>query len=161
DLGTLEQRVAANPGLYGFLPISQYCTANPSCLSGTPAIQNQYFTYDGTHLTTAGFALVSRYQTNQIDAPATIGAQVDIAQTVSGAFANSLFGRLDAFRDPAAYGSYKDGGYKDGFTRPFSIYVDGSASTGQQADQLFSFGYDYRLTSLTAGGEYRLSPNIL
>ena len=125
-------------------------------------MQNTYLTYDGLHLSSAGFALVGKYQTNQIDAPATIGAQGELAQMATEAFSGSLFGRLDAFREQNTYGGYKDGGLKDGGPgRPFSIYIEGNASSGQRADQLFSFGYNYELSGLTIGGEYHLSPNIL
>ncbi len=112
DLGTLAQRVAANPTLYGFTAatVATPCIAVPSCVAGTPAVQNTYLTYDGLHLSTAGFAIVGKYQTNQIDAPATIGAQGELGQMATEAFSGSLFGRLDAYREQNAFGGYKDGG---------------------------------------------------
>jgi outer membrane lipase/esterase len=155
DLGTLEARVAANPALYGFSTVAIPCIAVATC-PGSPQEQNQYFTFDGLHLSTAGFALVAKYQANQINAPSTIGAQAELAQTASAAFSNALFGRLDAMR-----GQDPSGGMKDAPGRSFAIYADAGASGGQRADQLFSFGYNYQLSGLTVGAEYRPSSHIL
>jgi outer membrane lipase/esterase len=173
DLGALEQRLIQNPGLYGFTNVTTPCSAVVACANATQATQNQFLFWDVAHLTTAGFAVISRYQTNQIDAPNTVAAQGDIGLLVAATFSGTLFGRLDAYREQNSGGSVNSAYAWDRLPKKapalapassanqLSVYLEPNYAAGKRADQLFSFGYNYELPGGTAGIEYRYGPNIL
>jgi outer membrane lipase/esterase len=80
DLRVFEQRLNTNPQMYGF----------PTLASA--------FLADGLHYNEAGFGLIARYIQNQIDAPTTIAPQGGIVLATASNFAETAFGRLDAYR---------------------------------------------------------------
>ncbi|MGY4238340.1 hypothetical protein ACVIIW_007287 [Bradyrhizobium sp. USDA 4449] len=94
DLRILEQRLNTPAGLaqYGF-----------GCLAATCA--NAAFRPDGLHYTEAGFGLIARYMQNQIDAPTIVAQQGSLVLATANNFAESAFGRLDAYRNFSAYGA--------------------------------------------------------
>ena len=170
DLGALTQRVVANPALYGFTNVTAACTAVPSCLNGSVAAQNQFLSFDGLHFTTAGFALIGRYQTNQIDAPLTVAPQGDVALSTATSFENAVFGRLDAYRAFAPYGM---GAAMNAFAAylptkarppaaasPWSVFGEASFAGGSRDAQPVLSSYDYRSSGGSLGIEYRVNPNL-
>src|SRR5262249_36648896 len=106
DLETLQARIVANPGQYGFASAGS-CLATlgtPGCLAASTATQNSFFYWDTIHPTSVGFALIARYMANQIDAPLTVAPQGDVTMSIATGFANSIYGHLDAYRAFAPYG---------------------------------------------------------
>ena len=106
DYETLQARIVANPGQYGFASASgcQVALGIPGCITASTAVQNSYFYWDAIHPTSAGFALIARYMANQMDAPLTVAPQADVALTTATSFENAVFGRLDGYRSFAPYG---------------------------------------------------------
>ncbi len=155
DMTTLQQRVLANPGLYGFINPTQDCLAVASCANGTVAQQDQYFSWDGEHLTNAGYALLSRYETNQVDAPSTIAAQGELGMIGARAFSDSVFSRLDDDRSLDGSQAPGDNG------SPLSVYLQGTDITGSQNDQMFALGMNYSAPGVSVGVDYHASPNLL
>lgn len=169
DEATLASNVAANPGLYGFTHAGEYCTnyggsggacATPN--SGTTPTNAQLLAEDQwtsiyQHPTSAFAALIAQYETNQVDAPATIAAQSQLGQMNASAFSSSLFYRLDSNREFNS-GLAQSAGSS---TLPLSLFADGNYQSGKRADRLFSFGYDYNIGGGTVGGEYRFNPNTV
>lgn len=170
DLGTLTQRIVANPAQYGFSNVTQACTSVPSCVSGSVATQNSYLSYDGLHFSTAGFALIGRYQTNQIDAPLTVAPQGDITMALATGFADSVFSRLDAYRVFSPYGL---GGAMNALAadmpvkamrpapyapNPWSVYGNVTYAGGSRDQQPFQSGLTYNAVGGQFGIDYRVSP---
>lgn len=155
NLAPLEQRILANPGLYGFTNVTQACLSVSSCFNGTVAQQDQYFSWDGEHLTTAGYALVSRYEANQIDAPSTISAQSALGLVGARAFSDSVFARLDDDRFVDGSQTGGNGG------SPLSVYLQGTEVSGSQDDQLFALGMHYSAPGVTVGVDDHVNPNLL
>lgn len=170
DLGTLTQRIVANPSQYGFSNVTQACTSVPSCVGGSVATQNSYLSYDGLHFTTAGFALIGRYQTNQIDAPLTVAPQGDIAMSIASGFMDSVFGRLDSYRVFSPYGigsamnamaadmPVKAARLSPVAPNPWSVYGNVTYGGGSRDQQFGQSGLTYNAVGGQIGIDYRLSP---
>jgi outer membrane lipase/esterase len=86
DLRILEQRLNANPMMYGF-----------------PTLKSAFLP-DGLHYTEAGFGLIARYMQNQIDAPTTVTPQGSVVLATATNFVDGTFGHLDAYRNFGAFG---------------------------------------------------------
>ncbi|MGJ4996740.1 autotransporter domain-containing protein [Bradyrhizobium sp. HKCCYLS3077] len=172
DLATLTRNVVANPALYGFTNVTQACTAVPSCVGGSVAAQNQFLSYDGLHFTTAGFALIGRYQTNQIDAPLTVAPQGDVAMSIANGFAGSVFGHIDAYRNVAGAANAMNAMAADmpvkairaasaGVQNPWSVYGDVAYAGGSRDSQQFLSSYTYQSLGGRIGLDYQLSPDLM
>ena len=172
DLATLTQRVVANPSFYGFTNVTTACTDVPSCVGGSVAAQNQFLSYDGLHFTTAGFALIGRYQTNKIDAPLTVAPQGDVATSIASGFAGSIFGHLDAYRNVRGAADAMNAMAADMPTKaalaapaavqsPWSVYGDVAYSGGSRDSQQFLSSYNYNSVGGWIGLDYRLSPDLM
>jgi len=173
DFETLQARIAANPAQYGFASASgcQFALGIPGCLAASAAVQNSYFYWDTIHPTSAGFALIARYMANQIDAPLTVAPQGDVAMAMATGFANSVFGRLDAYRSftPYAMGNAMNAMAAYGPTKAppravaenrWSVYGDVNYIGGSRDSQTFLSSYDYRSVGGTLGVEYKVSPEL-
>ncbi len=148
DMPGLEQDMIADPSKFGFTTTATACIASPACLAAPVAVQDQTMTYDGLHFTTLGFAWVSRFEANQIDAPATLAAQSELALAGTRAFSASVFERLDDERFTGNSGS------------PLSVYLQGTERAGKQDDQDFALGMHYSAPGLTLGVEDRINPSL-
>ena len=60
------------------------------------AVENQYITVDGTHLTGRTNGYIAAFVANQLNAPLTIPVLAEMANASGVVFANGLLGRLDA-----------------------------------------------------------------
>lgn len=98
DNGLIGQLVQANPGRYGFANVTVPCTAVAACIGGSRAVQNTFLSYDGVHLTEAGYLNLARYMVNVLAAPNGIAAQAEIGQISTTSFGATLLQRLDAMR---------------------------------------------------------------
>ncbi|GLH81913.1 exported lipase [Bradyrhizobium sp. SSBR45G] len=169
DLGAMTQRVVANPALYGFTNVTEACTLVPSCLNGSVTTQNQFLSYDGLHFTTAGFALIGRYQTNQIDAPLTVAPQGDVAMSIATGFTSSVFGHLDGYRSFYGPGAAMNAMAADmpakaapvASRSPWSVYGDVAYAGGTRDAQAFFSNYNYNSIGGRIGLDYRISPDLI
>ena len=169
DLAALTQRVLANPALYGFTNVTAACTLVPTCLNGSVTTQNQFLSYDGLHFTTAGFALIGRYQTNQIDAPLTVAPQGDVAMSIAAGFTGSVFGHLDGYRSFSGPGAAMNAMAADmpvkaapaAARSPWSVYGDVAYAGGNRDSQAFLSNYNYHSVGGWIGVDYRLSSDLV
>ena len=106
NFGILQERVASDPGMYGFTSATN-CEAGPPSGS-TPATVNSNFAgcfyQNSVHPTGTAMALIATYMANQIDAPTTVVPQGAITTSIATGFAGSLLGRLDATRSFQPFG---------------------------------------------------------
>lgn len=175
DYETLQARMVANPGQYGFASASscQLKLGVPGCVAASSAVQNSFFYWDTIHPTSAGFALIARYMSNQIDAPLTVAPQGDVAMSTAISFENAIFGRLDGYRSFAPYGmgnamnamaAYRDVPAKarplQAAASPWSVYGEANYAGGNREAQALLSSYDYRSPGGTIGVEYRVNPNL-
>lgn len=173
DYETLQARIAANPGQYGFASGGgcQAALGIPGCLAASWEEQNSYFYWNGVHPTSAGMALVARYMANQVDAPTTVVPQGRITTSLATNFTTSLLGHLDADRTFQAYGlggdlalaHARDMKGTDVDTREakskwssFGGVTYGNAGVDRQ---FYAAGYDYHAVSGSIGVEYKANAN--
>lgn len=173
DFETLQARIAANPGQYGFASASgcQFTLGVPGCLAASSAVQNSYFYWDNIHPTSAGFALIARYMSNQIDAPLTVAPQGDVVVASASSFETTVFGRLDGYRSFAPFGM---GNAMNAFgasmptkarlapaeASPWSVFGEAGYAGGNRDSQAFLSSYDYKSPGGSIGVEYRVNPNL-
>ncbi len=187
DVSTLQARITANPGLYGFTKSGEYCSylggtggscatppggnkTQPAPTNASLQAQDAY-TMIYQHPTSAMAALIAQYEVNQADGPSTINAQSELTQIGVQAFTNSLFGRLDNYRMMARLNSYANayasvGGIGETkaaqpANQPFSAFIEGVYQAGKRSDSLFSMGYDYDVEGGMVGLQRQINPNIL
>jgi outer membrane lipase/esterase len=174
DYETLQARIVANPGQYGFASASgcQVALGIPGCITASTAVQNSFFYWDAIHPTSAGFALIARYMANQIDAPLTVAPQADVAMSVATGFEDAAFGRLDSYRSFAPFGmgnamnalaAYREPAKArplQGGPSPWSVYGEASYAGGDRGAQALLSSYDYRSPGGSIGVEYRVNPNV-
>jgi outer membrane lipase/esterase len=155
DLRVLEQRLNANPQQYGF----------PTLASA--------FISDGLHYTEAGFGLIARYMQNQIDAPTIVAQQGSLVLATANSFAESTFGRLDAYRNFSAYGAGSAfNAYAADMRMPtkalpavippekrWSAYGELNYTGANLGGQLFAAAGNYNSFGGTAGVEYLVRPD--
>jgi len=108
NFGILQERVFANPGLYGFTSATN-CEAGPGT-NATPNTVRINFAdcfYDNSvHPTGPAMALIAAYMANQIDAPTTVVPQGSIATSLAKGFSTSFTG-ANLFSDALiAYGRH-------------------------------------------------------
>lgn len=174
DLETLQARIVANPNQYGFASAGS-CLASLGvlgCLAASSTVQNSYFYWDTIHPTSAGFALIARYMANQIDAPLTVAPQGDVAMSVATGFADSIFGRLDAYRTFSSYGA---GNVMNAMATdmpakamrppvpqsPWSVYGDVAYAGGNRDAQALLSSYNYNSVGGWIGVDYKVRPDLL
>jgi len=167
NFGILQERVANNPGMYGFTSATN-CEAGPASGS-TPASVNVNFAgcfyQNSVHPTGTAMALIATYMANQIDAPTTVVPQGAITASIATGFAGSVFGRLDASRSFQPFGignamamAYAGPTKAPAPVRPedrWSVYSDFSYASASLDKQFLNSGYDYHAAGGTFGIEYR------
>jgi uncharacterized protein YhjY with autotransporter beta-barrel domain/phospholipase/lecithinase/hemolysin len=172
NFGILQERVASNPGMYGFTSATN-CEAGPAGPS-TPVSVNVNFAgcfyQNSVHPTGTAMALIARYMANQIDAPLTVVSQGGITTGIAAGFAASVLGRLDANRGfqtfglgPAMAMSYAMETKAPPSAPPqsrWSIYSDVAYGTGSFDRQFLASGYNYDTVGGTLGVEYRVDPRL-
>ena len=175
DFETLQARIAANPGQYGFASAGgcQPTLGVPGCVTASSKVQNSFFYWDSIHPTSAGFALIANYMANQINAPTTITPQGGIVLATAGNFAESTFGHLDAYRNFSSYGA---GGAYAAYAadrrmpakalpaarpeaNPWSAYGEVNYAGGTRDGQLFGASANFNSLGGTAGVEYQVRPD--
>ncbi|MDQ2081016.1 autotransporter domain-containing protein [Xanthobacteraceae bacterium Astr-EGSB] len=183
DIETLKLNIAANPSRYGFASTREYCTLpgatgcppSPGGNKTNPTISNaQLLAEDNAsttiygHPTSSFSALIAAYEVNQVDAPATVTAQAELAQIGAQGFVNSLFGRLDAYRRVGA-SAYQNAYAADMPAKakpkaiadqPWSVFLEGAYQAGKRDDTLFAFGYDYDIEGGIFGVQYQVNSNL-
>ncbi len=170
NFGILQERIAANPGQYGFASAGgcQAVLGQANCLAASYAVQNSFFYFNAVHPTSAAMALIATYMANQIDAPTTVVPQGGIAGGIAANFATSVFGRLDAYRTFQAFAP--GSGMAMSRAMPtkapiapesrWSVYGDANYGRGSLERQAFGAGYDYQAVGGTIGIEYRVDPKL-
>jgi outer membrane lipase/esterase len=185
DVNLLVNQIRANPTTYGFTAAGVQPGVNcfsllglttASCPAGASfATQNQFLSWDGIHYTYRFHELLSNAMANQLLAPYTMATQAEIAQGSGVVFANSLLGRLDAYRyqNTAAgpYASAASNAYGMATKAPprtaveplgpWSIFAMGTYAHANQNDRLGAAGFDSDLGAGPVGFDYRWSPNLL
>ncbi|MDP4023449.1 autotransporter domain-containing protein [Methylobacterium sp. NEAU 140] len=167
DSAVLQQRIAANPGLYGFVNVTTPCALVPSCIGAPRAVQNTYLSYDGVHLTEGGYLYLARYIANALAAPNGIAAQAELGQIGTTSFAASLLQRLDAMRHfapgplgaPAAIGA-SGVAPLGAAASPVIVWSQGSYAGGRSATRGYATGYEYDSPGGTLGIEATPQPGI-
>ena len=167
NFGILQERVANNPGMYGFTSAT-HCEAGPSQGAPPPGVTVNFagcFYQNSVHPTGAAMALIATYMANQIDAPTTVVPQGAITASIATGFSGSVFGRLDASRTSQPFGignaiamAYAGPTKAPAPVKPedrWSVYSDFSYATGSLDRQFFNAGYDYHAAGGTFGIEYR------
>lgn len=167
----IDDRVRANPASFGFTNASQGCLTVPACANGSMATQNTFYSWDGLHHTTAGYALLTNYLTNQVDAPSTVTPQGAIVLGTANSFAQSTFGRLDSFRNFSSYGM---GGAYAAYAadmptkaRPmkpvepnrWSVYGEATYAAGTREASLFNPNSSFSAVGGDIGLEYLVRPD--
>jgi len=176
DVDSLLNRFRANPTAFGYIAAASTgnCSADPACapigyLNGGAA-ENQYISVDGVHLTGKTNTYVAAFIANQLNAPLTMPVQGDMAQGSGLVFANSLLGRLDAYRYQSlaasasnAYAAYTKVPPRPPVEQygPWSIFAMGTYAHARQNDRIGAAGSDNDLGAGTVGFDYRWSPNLL
>lgn len=167
NFGILQERVANNPGMYGFTSATN-CEAGPAG-AGTPGSVNVNFAgcfYENSvHPTGAAMALIATYMASQINAPTTVVPQGAITGSIANGFAGSVLGRLEASRSFQPFGignamamAYAGPTKALAPVRPedrWSLYSDFSYASSSLDRQFFNAGYDYHAAGGTVGIEYR------
>lgn len=168
DTTLLVNEIRANPTAYGFSVAGVQSGVNcfsllgytkASCPAGASfATQNQFLSWDGIHYTYRFHEVLAEAIANQELAPYTIAPQAEMAAAGSEAFSSNLLLRLDSYRGQSAAG----GGPAAGQSRPFSVFLEGGYSNANRSAGTGTPGLDGDdAGSLTVGGEYRISQNIL
>jgi uncharacterized protein YhjY with autotransporter beta-barrel domain/phospholipase/lecithinase/hemolysin len=162
DFETLQARISANPGQYGF-------AANPLCQQTSTPQNPTCFYQNAVHPTAAAMTLIGNYMANQINAPATVAPQAGISSGLLTGFSASVFDRLEANRRFQPYGVGAAMAAMPGKamtptapTAPadrWSVYGDASYANGNRDRQMYSASYDYNAVGGYLGAEYRLDAN--
>ncbi len=166
DFQTLQARIAANPGQYGFASAGgcQAILGASNCLNSSAAVQNSFFYFNNVHPTSAAMTLIGRYMANQIDAPLTVVPQGGIVAGLAASFAASTFDRLDAYRTFQGLATAAAMPTKAPApatpASPWSIYGEVNYATGGRDPQSFAAGYDDAAIGGTLGIEYRVDPRL-
>jgi uncharacterized protein YhjY with autotransporter beta-barrel domain/phospholipase/lecithinase/hemolysin len=165
NFGILQERVAANPGLYGFTSATN-CEVD-GALPKTPGC----FYQNSVHPTAQAMELIARFMANQIDAPTTVVPQGGIATSIATGFASSTFGRLDAERAfmPASFGPAMAYAMPTkapaGLDVPvaadkrWSLFSNVTYDGGSRDGQFAASSYDYSSVGGTIGVDYRVDRN--
>lgn len=167
----IDDRVRANPSLFGFVEAFKGCQTVVSCVNASITDQNKYYFWDGIHYTSAGYSLLTNYLTNQVDAPSTITPQGSIVLATANSFSQSTFGRLDAYRNFSSYGL---GGAYNAYAAdmptkarpmkpvdptPWWVYGEASYAGGTREASLFNPGGSFSAVGGNIGIEYQSTPN--
>jgi outer membrane lipase/esterase len=168
DYETLQQRVAADPGLYGFTSATR-CEAGSGTGSTPASVQVNVagcFYENSVHPTGAAMALIARYMANQIDAPTTVVPQGAITTSLARSFAGSVLDRLDVERtfQPFGFGAAMayapaPGAHQIEPEKRWSISSRVDYGSGSGDRQFAAAGYDYTSVGGTLALGYRLDDN--
>ena len=180
DLALLVNQVRANPTLYGFTAAgvapNVACStvfAPTACATGPFNIQNQFLSFDGIHYTYRFHNVMALAITNQLLAPYTMAPQAEMAQSSGVVFANSLLGRLDAYRYANASGPYAAAYNSYAMATkaaplppadplgPWSIFAMGTYAHASQSDRPGAVGVENDVGAGTVGFDYKWSRNLL
>ena len=185
DADGLLNRLRADPTAYGFIPqaATGSCAFNPACAVigyTNPAVENQYISVDGIHLTARANGYLAAFVANQLNAPLTIGPQGELGQAAGLAFSSTLIDFLGAERRrnmalsvPAAFAADLPGRrpapglipVQPG--SPVSVFALGTYAgldrTAQNRAGAGSLGntYDANFGGVTAGLLYQATPNLV
>jgi len=161
NFGILQQRIATNPGQYGF-------NADPTCQLSLGGPSNCFYN-NGVHPTPAAMALIATFMANQINSPTTVVPQGSISTGITAGFTTSVLGRLDAERTFSPFGmgtamamAYAGPTKALGPVDPgkrWSIYGNVDYGGGSRGTQFLGSSYNYTALGGTIGVDYRRDQN--
>ena len=157
NFGILQQNVAVNPALYGFTSAIN-CEAGPASGTTPASVNVNYpgcFYENSVHPTGAAMALIARYMANQINAPTTVAPQGALSTGIADGFNNSVFGRLDAYRNFQPFGASAP--LNPG--EQWSVFSNVTYSNGARTGAFYTANYDYASVGGTLGIDYRVDQN--
>ena len=185
DADGLLNRLRADPTTFGFIPqaASGNCRADPACAAigyTNPAVENQYISVDGIHLTARTNGYIAAFVANQLNAPLTIGPQGELAQAAGLAFSSTLIDFLGAERRrnmalsvPAAFAAdlpgrrpvpstipVQPGSPVSAFALGTYAGLDRTAQTRAGAGTIGNT-YEADFGGVTAGLLYQMTPNLV
>jgi outer membrane lipase/esterase len=151
DETRMIKQIQANPSAYQIADPFTVCLTTPNCANA----QQSYLINDGTHLTSAGFAIEAQYIANLLQAPRLISAQMAANAFAIDRFETSLSQRLEASRYLAEPGSVSARASQVSMsgTSPISVFIDGFYGTSspgpfvnhaEQDGGMVGFAYRYR-----------------
>ncbi len=171
NFAILQERIATNPGQYGFSSISK-CEATALPSPPTPGITygvTNCFYNNAVHPTPAAMALIATFMANQINSPTTVVPQGSISTSITAGFTNSVLDRLDAERTffPFGMGTAMAMAYAGPTTalgpvdpgNRWSIYGNVDYGGGSRGTQFLGSNYDYTALGGTIGVDYRRDQN--
>ncbi|MEL6059708.1 MULTISPECIES: autotransporter domain-containing protein [unclassified Methylobacterium] len=184
DLDALTTRLRANPTAFGYIPqaATGSCLTDPACASvgyTKPAVENQYISVEGIHLTARTNGYIAAFVSNQLNAPLTIGPQGDLGQSAGLAFSSTLIDFLSAERRrnmamsvPAMYSADLPGKAPPPVTVPVQVgsplslfalgtYVNTQRNVQNRAGASYGNTYDADFGGVTAGLLYQATPNLV
>jgi uncharacterized protein YhjY with autotransporter beta-barrel domain/phospholipase/lecithinase/hemolysin len=168
DVDMLLTRLRADPAAFGYAANAGTvaCSQVPACaangIANGGALENQFISVDGVHLTGKTNTLIAEFLANQLNAPMTVAPQADVAQATVQGLSSSLFNHLDAYRYAPQYSplyGLKDGS-ASGAARDLSFFVEGAFAGANEDDRLGSNGFRERGGNFTAGLEYKATPTL-
>ena len=92
DNFSITKDIVANPAKYGFANTNLSCIDTPSCVFAPVDTQNTFLSFDGTHPTTAGHAILAAVVADTINAPQTVAAQAETGRILGESFGRELLG---------------------------------------------------------------------
>jgi phospholipase/lecithinase/hemolysin/uncharacterized protein YhjY with autotransporter beta-barrel domain len=169
DIAAIGNLIKADPSRYG---LTSAGTCPVACIGNT-ALQNQFLFYvDALHLTSHGFAILGEYIVNRLNAPLTFAPQGDVGLSSALGFANTLFGRLDTFRETTGFASTMNANAADlkvPYTKappprpvaynPWSFYMLANGAVSDRQATVAARGFDLDSVGGTIGTEYRINAN--
>jgi phospholipase/lecithinase/hemolysin/uncharacterized protein YhjY with autotransporter beta-barrel domain len=169
DIAAIGNLIKADPSRYG---LTSAGTCPVACIGNT-ALQNQFLFYvDALHLTSHGFAILGEYIVNRLNAPLTFAPQGDVGLSSALGFANTLFGRLDTFRETSGFAATMNSYAADlkvPYTKappprpvaynPWSFYMLANGAVSDRQATVAARGFDLDSVGGTIGTEYRINAN--
>jgi outer membrane lipase/esterase len=169
DIAAIGNLIKADPSRYG---LTSAGTCPVACIGNT-ALQNQFLFYvDALHLTSHGFAILGEYIVNRLNAPLTFAPQGDVGLSSALSFANTLFGRLDTFRETSGFAATMNSYAADlkvPYTKappprpvaynPWSFYMLANGAVSDRQATVAARGFDLDSVGGTIGTEYRINAN--
>lgn len=127
DETRMVKQIQADASAYRIADPFTVCLTTPNCANA----QNSYLINDGTHLTSAGFAIEAQYIANLLQAPRLIAAQMAANAFAIDRFETSLSQRLEASRYLPEPGnaSARAAQVSMSGSLPISVFIDGFYGT--------------------------------
>ncbi|GGF05641.1 lipase [Aliidongia dinghuensis] len=161
DVKSLVDDAVANPAKYGLTNVTAECVQNAACV----AQKQPYLFWDEEHPTEQVHQILAQYFATSLNGPTVVGAEGEMAIIAAQSFSDHVSERFEALRNGATGLSVSTGG-GDGATvagdpaKPFGAFLSGSYGWGSRDDRYGAVGFSYDQTDITAGVDYKLTPNL-